>query len=758
VKTRSSALSSAERHRLLRRQLRRVFGTEIVPEGDWAALLAAVSAAYHEADRERRLIENALEVNGHELTSANSKLRLLIDNAPAGIVMLDRELHCMFASRRWLQDRRMELENIVGRGHFEIAPEMAGRWTDALHRCLAGATENCDEAAVPQPDGSIDWIKWEIRPWHETNGAVGGVIIMSEDITYRKRADEQMRIAAVAFQSRDSMIVTDADGIILQVNEAFSRITGYSAGDAVGKKCSFLSSGKQGPAFFRNLWEALKHEGSWAGVIWNKRKDGSIYPEWLSISSVKNSEGRTTHYLGTYSDIRDPKEDERKIMQLAFYDPLTGLPNRRLLLDRLNRAMAASARDGQFGAVLLLDLDRFKTLNDTRGHEVGDQLLVEVARRLVETLRESDSAARLGGDEFVILLEGLNEEEMAAATKAEVLAERIRSAISKPFTLQDTEHFATASIGVTLYRDRSGGADTLFRQADLALYQAKDAGRNAIRFYSPTMQALVDERAKLEAGLRKALVEGEFLFHLQPQVDYCGGIFGAEVLLRWQPPNQAMIPPGDFIPVAEDSGLIVPISSWVLESACDLLADWAGNEATRDLRLSINISARQFNEPDFVNEVEAALLRHCVNPNRIMFELTESLLLKNVENSIQTMKALKELGVGFSIDDFGVGYSSLAYLKRLPLDEIKIDRSFVQDLVDDPDDRAIVQAVISLGHSLGLDVIAEGVETAAQKNFLAAHGCKSYQGYLFSRPVPADDFQRLLHGIAEERKPAYELT
>ncbi len=749
---------SAARHRLLRRQLRRVFGAEIAPEGDWAALLNAVSAAYHEADRERRLIENALEVNGQELTSANSKLRLLIDNAPAGIVMLDREMRCIFASRRWLQDRRMELQNIVGRGHFEIAPEMAGRWSDALHRCLAGATENCQEEAVPQADGSINWIKWEIRPWHETNGTVGGVIIMSEDITYRKRAEEQMRIAAVAFQSRDGMVVTDADGIILQVNEAFSSVTGYSAVDAVGKKCSFLSSGKQDTAFFRNMWEALTHEGSWAGVIWNKRKDGGIYPEWLSISSVKDSEAKVTHYLGTYSDIRDPKEDERKIMQLAFYDPLTGLPNRRLLVDRLNHAMAASAREGQFGAVLLLDLDRFKTLNDTRGHEVGDQLLVEVARRLVETLRDSDSAARLGGDEFVILLEGLNEEQMAAATKAELIAERIRAAVSEPVILQNTEYYATASIGVTVFRDRSGGADTLFRQADLALYQAKDAGRNAIRFYSPTMQALVDQRAKVEAGLRRALAEEEFLFHLQPQVDLSGAIFGAEVLLRWQPPNQAMIPPGDFIPVAEDSGLIVPISSWVLESACDLLAVWAGNEATRNLRLSINISARQFNEPDFVNEVEAALLRSCVNPSRIMLELTESLLLKNVETSIQTMKALKDLGVGFSIDDFGVGYSSLAYLKRLPLDEIKIDRSFVQDLVEDPDDRAIVQAIISLGHSLGLDVIAEGVETAAQRNFLAAHGCKAYQGYLFSKPVPVHDFQRLLHGFVNERKPAYELT
>jgi diguanylate cyclase (GGDEF)-like protein len=435
---------------------------------------------------------------------------------------------------------------------------------------------------------------------------------------------------------------------------------------------------------------------------------------------------------------------------------LTGLPNRRLLLDRLNHAMAASAREGQFGAMLLLDLDHFKTLNDTRGHVVGDQLLVEVARRLIETLRETDSAARLGGDEFVILLEGLHEEQTAAANQAELLAERIRTAISMPVLLNNNEHFATPSIGVTLFSDRSEGADALFRQADLALYQAKDAGRNAIRFYSPTMQALVDERARLEAGLRRALVEDEFVLYYQPQVNLSGAIIGAEALLRWLPPNQAMVSPDDFIPVAEDSGLIVPISSWVLESACRLLASWVDNQATRDLHLSINISARQFNQPDFVDEVKSALQRSGAPPDRILLELTESLLLKNVDKAIQTMKSLKEFGVGFSIDDFGIGYSSLAYLKRLPLDQIKIDRSFVRDIVVDPDDRAIVQAIISLGHSLGLDVIAEGVEDAAQRDFLAAHDCLTYQGFFFSKPVPVDEFQRMLRSSPNAMKHTYE--
>jgi EAL domain-containing protein (putative c-di-GMP-specific phosphodiesterase class I) len=366
-----------------------------------------------------------------------------------------------------------------------------------------------------------------------------------------------------------------------------------------------------------------------------------------------------------------------------------------------------------------------------------------VARRLGATLRETDSAARLGGDEFVILLEGLGTEQATAATYAETIAGKIRSAILEPFELKGSVHYATPSVGVTLFRDHEESAETLFRQADLALYQAKDAGRNLVRFYSPTMQSLVDERAKLEAGLRRALAEKEFVLHFQSQANREGEVTGAEALLRWQPPDRPVVPPAEFIPVAEDCGLIVPISSWVLDEASRLLALWAEKPDLHDLRLSVNVSARQFQQPDFVAEVKAALQRHHAPADRLMLELTEGLLLKNVETAIQTMQALKEVGVGFSIDDFGTGYSSLAYLKRLPLDQIKIDRSFVRDIVEDKDDRAIVQAIISLAGSLGLQVVAEGVETEAQRDFLAEHHCFAYQGYLFSRPVPAEEFERL---------------
>jgi EAL domain-containing protein (putative c-di-GMP-specific phosphodiesterase class I) len=343
----------------------------------------------------------------------------------------------------------------------------------------------------------------------------------------------------------------------------------------------------------------------------------------------------------------------------------------------------------------------------------------------------------------VILLEGLGTDQSIAATHAEAIAGKIRLAVSEPFELNENVHYATPSIGVTLFHNHDEGAEMLFRQADLALYQAKDAGRNTIRFYSPTMQSLVDDRAKLEAGLRRALAENEFILHFQSQVDDAGKIMGAEALLRWKPPGQDLIPPAEFIPVAEDCGLIVAIGSWVLEDACRTLAGWAGKPGLEDLRLSINISARQFQQPEFVNEVKSALERNGARADRLVLELTEGLLMKNVETAILIMKSLKQAGVGFSIDDFGIGYSSLAYLKRLPLDQIKIDRSFVRDIAENQDDRAIVQAIISMAESLGLEVIAEGVETEAQRAFLADHRCHAYQGYLFSRPVPAEELERL---------------
>jgi diguanylate cyclase (GGDEF)-like protein/PAS domain S-box-containing protein len=622
-----------------------------------------------------------------------------------------------------------------------VHPDDRGRLLDAWNAAVAGAPYDIEHRIVV--DGAVRWVREraEVRLDAAGRPAVGFGAV--QDITELKQVEQELRIAAVAFEARDGMIVTDAAGTILRVNRAFTDITGYRAEEAIGRTPALLRSGRQNDAFYRTLWEAIRREGRWQGEIWNRRKDGSVFPEWLSISAIRDGGGNITHFLGEFSELSEPREAQRKLMELAFYDSLTGLPNRRLLLDRLNQALAGSARGGEFGALLLLDLDQFKTLNDTRGHDVGDQLLVEVACRLRGALREVDTAARLGGDEFVVLLEDLGGEEMAAAASAEMAAEKIRAAIARPYALKGVDCHITTSIGITLFRNHDDQVDTLLKQADLALYQSKDAGRDTNRFYNPAMQSAMEVRAALEAGLRRALVEDELLLHYQPQVDENGTLVGVEALLRWQPRGAPMVSPTAFIPVAETSGLILPIGRWVLESACAQLADWAHRPALRDVQLAVNISARQFRQPDFVAEVREMIERRGVDPARLKLELTESLVVEDVEQVIRTMTALKELGVAFSLDDFGTGYSSLTYLKRLPLDQIKIDQSFVLGLPTDPDDCAITRAIIALGQSLRLQVIAEGVETESQRAFLAAHGCLAYQGYLFGRPGPVEAIEHM---------------
>jgi diguanylate cyclase (GGDEF)-like protein/PAS domain S-box-containing protein len=552
----------------------------------------------------------------------------------------------------------------------------------------------------------------------------------------------QLRVAAVAFDARDGMVVTDPRGGILRVNRTFTEVTGYAAEEVIGKTPAVLRSDRQGTEFYRKMWEAIIREGHWQGEIWNRRKDGGIYPEWLSISAIKDADGETSHYLGVFSDISEPREAQRRIIDLAFYDPLTGLPNRRLLLDRLTQALATARRSHILGALMLLDLDRFKTINDTRGHKVGDELLVQIGQRLRATLRQSDTAARLGGDEFVVLVEGLHSRDVVAATAAEFSAEKLRVALAEPYVIEGGEYHFSASIGVTLF---SGSEDSeiLLRQADMALYQAKDAGRDAVRFYNPEMQAMLDARAAIESGLRRALPQAEFSLHYQPQVEGNGRLVGAEALLRWRPDGGAMVPPADFIPIAEDSGLILGIGQWVLQTACQQLAAWSSHPGLNDLRVSVNISARQFRQPNFAEQLQSIIAAAGIDPGRLLLELTESSVIENIEQAVATMRSVKAIGVGFSMDDFGTGYSSLAQLKRLPLDELKIDRQFVRDIPHDADDCAIAQAILALGASLRLQVVAEGVETEGQHDYLSGLGCGTFQGYLFGRPMPAEEFAAL---------------
>lgn len=479
-------------------------------------------------------------------------------------------------------------------------------------------------------------------------------------------------------------------------------------------------------------------------VVW---PDGSVHHIHLRGEVALGKAGQATQMVGTVQDITEHKAAENEIQQLAFSDPLTGLPNRRLLLDRLHQALAASARNIRQGALMLIDLDNFKTLNDTRGHDVGDQLLLQVAQRLGTCVRKGDTVARLGGDEFVVMLEDLSEPTQEAAEQAKIVGEKILATLNQPYRLASYEHHSTPSIGITLFGNRETSIDELLKQTDLAMYQAKAAGRNTLRFFDPEMQTVVFARAALESDLRQAVWQQQFLLHYQAQVDSSGRLIGVEALVRWQHPKRGMVSPADFIPFAEETGLILPLGHWVLETACRQLVAWATQPSMSHLTMAVNVSARQFSLPNFVEEVLALVDHTGANPQKLKLELTESLLLENAEDIVDKMVALKARGVGFALDDFGTGYSSLSYLKRLPLDQLKIDQSFVRNILTDPNDAAIAKMVVVLAESLGLTVIAEGVETEGQRDFLANNGCVTYQGYLFSRPLPIDDFEQFVQRV-----------
>lgn len=560
---------------------------------------------------------------------------------------------------------------------------------------------------------------------------------------------ESQGIAAAAFESSDGIVISDAGCMILKVNRAFSQITGYSAEEAVGHKTNLLKSGRHEAAFYAAMWESILARGAWSGEIWNRRKDEEIYPHWLSITAVKGVAGEVTHYVATLTDITQRKEAEEEIRNLAFYDSLTRLPNRRLLLDRLQHALAASVRSRERGALLFIDLDDFKTLNDTLGHNIGDQLLAQVADRLKGQVREADTVSRLGGDEFVVLLEGLSEDAETAAAEIKRIGEGILSKLEEPYNLSGHEHHSTVSIGAALFGEDRESINELMKRADIAMYKAKAEGRNTMRFFDQDLEATVIARVSLEKELRHGIANGQLLLYYQPQVDNVGIITGAEALVRWQHPRLGLVSPGDFIPLAEETGLILPLGRWVMENACAQIAAWARDEETAHLTLAVNVSARQFQQPEFVEEVLTLLARTHADPQKLTLELTESLLLSNVEFVIAKMTALNEKGLIFSLDDFGTGYSSLSYLRRLPLSQLKIDQSFVRDLLIDSDDAAVAATIIALSHSLRLAVIAEGVETWEQLEQLKIFGCGAFQGYLFGRPVPIEEFRR----VYSEKRP-----
>jgi diguanylate cyclase (GGDEF)-like protein/PAS domain S-box-containing protein len=584
----------------------------------------------------------------------------------------------------------------------------------------------------------------EVELLKELAGDLAFGIAALRDKAERKRVEQQLRVAATAFESQEGMIVTDARSIILRVNRAFTEITGYSAADVVGRRPNVLQSGLHDKAFYAGMWREILHNGGWRGEVWSRRKSGEVYPESLCITAVKGDGGETAHYVATLTDITGRKAAEDEIMHLALHDPLTHLPNRRLLRDRLRHAQLSGSRNRREGAVLFIDLDNFKNLNDTFGHAEGDLLLQHVAQRLTGCVREGDTVARLGGDEFVVMIEDLSDNPDDAAAQIRLVGDKILTTLSQPYKLASREHHISASIGATLFGDERNDIGDLLQQADIALYQAKAEGRNMLRFFDPDLQAAVRTRAALEADLRLGLKEGQLELYFQPQVDMDNRLIGAEALVRWRHPLRGLMAPAEFISLAEETGLILPLGTWVLETACKQIVSWSKRPETSHLTVSVNLSARQFRQENFVDHVTAAVDDSGADPAKLKLELTESLFLQNIEDIIAKMTALTSSGLSFSLDDFGTGYSSLIYLKRLPLSDLKIDRSFVHDMLDDANDAVIARTIVGLGRSLGLTVIAEGVETEAQRAFLAEHGCHAYQGFLFGRPMPASDFEQLI--------------
>lgn len=703
-------------------------------------ILAIVRQSQQLKDRDLLLAAQA------EALKTGALLQSIIECAPVRVFWKDRESRFLGCNSLFAQDAGYtQPAQLIGKNDFEMS------WKNQAELYRADDSKVLESGIaklnydVPQstPDGRTTWLRTSKVPLSDTEtGEIIGVLGLYEDITERKSAEEELRIAAATFQTQEAILITDSESIILRVNQAFEEVTGYSAEEVIGRTPHILQSGRHDAAFYQALWAALRTTGKWSGEVWDRRKNGEIYPKFMTITAVYADLQQVSNYVAVFADITQRKQTEQEIHQLAFFDTLTQLPNRRLLKDRLHQAMAVSHRSGEYGALLFLDLDHFKGINDTLGHAIGDLLLVEVARRLKIAVREGDTVARLGGDEFVVIFEGLNNQPDDAATQTEQTAEKIRRELSRPYWLSNYERHSTVSVGISLFHGHLESTEELLKHADIAMYQAKAAGRNTIRFYDPKMQAALNKRAAMEADLRHALSRQQFQLHYQIQVDSQRHPLGAEVLLRWEHPERGFVFPDQFIPLAEETGLIVPIGLWVLETACARLKAWQHGALTCDLTLAVNVSAKQFRQADFVDQVRRVLLESGAKPSHLKLELTESIVLEDVDDTISKMQALKLLGVEFSMDDFGTGHSSLSYLKRLPLDQIKIDQSFVRDITTDPNDAVIVNTIIAMTQSLGLSVIAEGVETEEQREFLENHGCHAFQGYLFSRPVPLGQFEK----------------
>jgi diguanylate cyclase (GGDEF)-like protein/PAS domain S-box-containing protein len=844
--------------------------SDAVALGIFVAICATISVI---ADRARRYQQKVLALEKEKAQRENEELlHLFVRHALTPMAMCDNEMRYLAVSQRWTDEYHLKAEEIMGRSHYEIFPEIPERWREIHRRGLAGETIQCDEDRFERQDGSVQWLLWKVQPWQMRDGQIGGILIFYEDITDKKQAADALRASEscyrTAFQtSVDAIILTRLhDGLYLDVSHTFSSILGYEPEEVIGR--TSLDLHIWADASDRDkMVDLLRRDGVCRNLeVRLRRTDGTIFWAIVSISTIEvNGEacmlsvlrdntdakraetalrasenryriafqtsqdaivitrlrdgmyidvnhefenvvgyerdeviGRTTRELKCWPnwsdrekvidtlrrtgvcrnvqvqyrrkngeifwaklsssaiqldgelcgltvlrDISAARLAAKEIHTLAFFDPLTGLPNRRLLLERMGKSLTTLQGNHRHSALLFVDLDRFKDLNDTLGHAIGDLMLKEVARRLQSCVREADTICRSGGDEFAVWLEDLSPVQETSAKQAREVAEKILNQVNQSYELDGHSCRGACSIGTTIVAEGHLSANEILQQADIALYHAKGAGRNTVRFFAPALQVAVNTRAAMEEDLRQAIKYNQFLLYYQPQIE-AGCVVGAEALLRWKHPRLGIIGPSEFILLAEETHLILPIGEWVLDAACKQAAQWAARAETAEIEIAVNISALQFREDDFVGTVLSALERNGAHPDRIKLELTETMLVENMDDLIGKMTELKGHGLRFSVDDFGTGYSSLTYLKRLPLDQLKIDRSFVRDILVDAGSGAIAKTIISLGKAMSLSVIAEGVETEEQRDFLASLGCHAYQGYLYSRPVPVAEFEGMI--------------
>lgn len=679
-----------------------------------------------------------LKTTEQELRRSEAELREIIDNLPDTFYRTDANGIIVLVSRMVTNLLGWSVEEAMGQqlADYYVDPHGRELFIAALHE--NGGSLSGYETEFWHKDGSKIWVATSSHFWYDNTGEIIGVEGAARDITALKRSQDMLRQAAAVFETAaEAALITDSDNHIVAVNPAFTEITGYSQEEVLGQTPMFLRSGQHADDFFEQQWRTIEKEGRWQGELWHRCKNGQIIPTWQTTSTVRNEDGEITHHVSLIADITPLKRTQEQLNHLAHHDSLTGLANRLVVEDRLAHAIQVARRSHASLAVLFMDLDRFKDINDSFGHPAGDKLLCEAARRLTETVREQDTVARLGGDEFIILLDTIDDPQDAAQ-----LATKLIKAFAPPFEVAGHDLRLTLSVGISIFPRDGKDVSSLVKNADAAMYRAKEDGRNGFNFYTEKLTIAAFERLTLETGLRHALLNDEFELHYQPQIDLTdGSLLGAEALIRWNHPDMGLMYPDDFIPLAERIGLVVEIGEWVMNTACQQLRCWDEN-GQRLPRISMNISVAQIQQEGFAARVADCMRLVGVAPARLELEITEGVVMHKRKQAMRTLSQLRALDISIAIDDFGTGYSSLSQLKRLPINKLKIDKSFVRDIPNDRNDEAITLAVIALAHSLDLTVIAEGVETEQQRDFLRQHGCPAGQGNLYSPALPATDFAR----------------